>query len=313
MHWKKFSEARFSLSREKALNPGYLNFFEKVFDRAQRFYFSDASAVTIDINSRESKANLEFPHHCLAILNERAVIAHDGNADKTYEAKTWSIVLCVIFPNDDQIGSADWQKLYDTITVAEETPKHRQLGEKFAVITSLVRMTPFRDSTWRGPDWAISPFLLLGGFGKEDEVGYRVHYRDFRKAFIYHAEDHESEQRHISHAQSDFTLSLCLAAFCSLKNVETHEIAPPRALSIRRKKRKKLPLFSYKVLKVDGEVWDRPHVSTGEGHGVRSHMRRGHIMRLQDGRRVWRRGCFVRGSRPGVIEHEYHLQPKAVQ
>lgn len=103
--------------------------------------------------------------------------------------------------------------------------------------------------------------------------------------------------------------ALQLMVMVNLSNVHKQRVDPPAALNKKRLKNGKLPLYSYHVLKVDGEVWDRPE-TCGKGPGVRSHLRRGHVRRLHNSERfVWVRASFVRGSVPGFVAKDYDVVP----
>jgi len=94
----------------------------------------------------------------------------------------------------------------------------------------------------------------------------------------------------------------------SLHNVKTRTVAPPEKLQKKRLKHGGKPLFSYKVLVVDGEEWhDSGNRGTGTG-SVRSHMRRGHIRQLHNSdRRVWVRATLVHGKAAGFVSKDYKL------
>jgi hypothetical protein len=99
-----------------------------------------------------------------------------------------------------------------------------------------------------------------------------------------------------------------LWAMLSLDNVKHRSIEPPKMLAGRRRSKRRRKLYSYHVLDIDGVVWDRDHDAiTGRGSGVRSHLRRGHIRRLSDGRRVWVRPTYVHGSVPGFVDKDYNV------
>jgi hypothetical protein len=97
-------------------------------------------------------------------------------------------------------------------------------------------------------------------------------------------------------------INLCV--MLNLHNVKAIKQHIPAKLQKKRERSGKVPLYSYKVLDVAGDVWDG-HDSTGEGSGVRSHMRRGHIRRLDEIRKVWVRATIVHGSIPGFVDKEY--------
>lgn len=97
-----------------------------------------------------------------------------------------------------------------------------------------------------------------------------------------------------------------LAAMLSLKNVKPFSIEPPEALSKKRIKHGKKPLYSYHVLEVDGDLWLPHRRDDPTGATIRSHLRRGHIRRLPSGN-VWVRACFVRGGTPGFVDKDYSV------
>jgi hypothetical protein len=110
---------------------------------------------------------------------------------------------------------------------------------------------------------------------------------------------------------SAFSAIVELLSLLSVANVSTKLILPPEALNKKRIASNKLPLYDYHVLTIDGEeVFDR-RGNAASGEGVRSHFRRGHIRRLNDGRRVWVRHTVVHGKRPGFVDKEYNLSKLA--
>lgn len=107
----------------------------------------------------------------------------------------------------------------------------------------------------------------------------------------------------------DISIVLNLCAVLAASNVGTDEVsAPVRRKPIkRRKKNDKPPSYSYHILNVGGEIWDRPHSHSGTGEGKRSHYRRRHLRRLSDGRFVWVRESFVNGTRRGFVDKDYNV------
>lgn len=96
-----------------------------------------------------------------------------------------------------------------------------------------------------------------------------------------------------------------LCTMLGLNNVKTIVESAGSKLNVKRERSGKLPLYSYKVLNVDGELWGTSS-QHGDGAGFRSHMRRGHIRRLDENRRVWVRATLVHGKIPGFVDKEYH-------
>lgn len=100
-----------------------------------------------------------------------------------------------------------------------------------------------------------------------------------------------------------------LFAMLGLVNVKKTIEEVPKKLNVKRSRNGKLPLYSYHVLEVDGEKWSAETSMTDPDHpGVRSHMRRGHIRRLDEQRKVWVRATMVHGKRPGFVDKEYHTK-----
>ncbi len=105
---------------------------------------------------------------------------------------------------------------------------------------------------------------------------------------------------------------LFLHLLLSLENVEVKKRGAPK-LSIvgsrsQKKKRKSHKSFDYRVLSINGEVWDSPYESNNGGHGgVRSHLRRGHVRRFSNGKATWVRAAYIKGSKEGFIKKDYDV------
>lgn len=103
-------------------------------------------------------------------------------------------------------------------------------------------------------------------------------------------------------------LELCEALSCS--NVDSEVIEPVDAKANEKRVRKgKLPLYETRrlVIKV-------PLSSSGGKAGMsvdrnapREHLRRGHIRRLQDERKIWVQSCVVGHKELGVIHKSYSV------
>lgn len=117
----------------------------------------------------------------------------------------------------------------------------------------------------------------------------------------------------IEQLRQEFNEDICavqnLCAMLALKNVKTKTIEPPIKLNKKRIKKGKSPLFSYHVLEVNGEVWDKESVARcgNSGRGVRSHYRRGHVRHLSPDRSVFVRDTIVRGAIPGFVDKDYRV------
>ena len=108
--------------------------------------------------------------------------------------------------------------------------------------------------------------------------------------------------------QHDLNIVTTLCAMLGMKNVQTHHIEAPRSINEKRKRKGKSLLLDYHVLKVDGEVWNSEAAGDRDAlHGSRSHLRRGHIRRLSDGRRTWVRAAYVHGRVDGFVTKDYEV------
>jgi hypothetical protein len=104
---------------------------------------------------------------------------------------------------------------------------------------------------------------------------------------------------------------IALANLCVMlntTNTRAKMIAPPASLVKARARRGKPPLYSYHVLVVDGaELDEHAYADGSESRFYRSHLRRGHIRRLESGP-TFVRACMVRGRVDGFVDKEYRVQ-----
>lgn len=100
---------------------------------------------------------------------------------------------------------------------------------------------------------------------------------------------------------------VALSVMLTLKNVSSENISVRPAVNSKRRERGDLPLYSYKILNVGGERWTSNGADYGDGHGYRSHLRRGHIRRISDDRAVWVNATYVHGRTPGFVDKDYNV------
>ena len=97
-------------------------------------------------------------------------------------------------------------------------------------------------------------------------------------------------------------------------NTTQETVKAPKFLNQKRVKKGKRPLLDYKILVVDGERWGSDDVARsmvhGDGSGKRSHLRRGHIRHLANGKLTYVRATYVHGSAGGFIEKDYFIGGK---
>ena len=113
-----------------------------------------------------------------------------------------------------------------------------------------------------------------------------------------------------------WTLARCVEVACAVEvfscsNVVTVEHAPPKMLNAKRSAKGKAPFFSYRTI----HIADRhKHSDSAQGRGThaspRLHLRRGHIRRLEDGRRVWVTAHLVGDKSKGFASHGYDLRDR---
>lgn len=94
----------------------------------------------------------------------------------------------------------------------------------------------------------------------------------------------------------------------SCSNVVTVEHKTPKLINEKRKKKGKTPFFSYRTLHVTGESTAKETTGKGNHASPRLHLRRGHIRRLPDGRRVWVTSCLVGDKTKGFAAHDYKVR-----
>jgi hypothetical protein len=100
----------------------------------------------------------------------------------------------------------------------------------------------------------------------------------------------------------------------SCSNVGTETARPPEKLQKARAKSGREPFYDVHMLTVNGEnLAYAPSAARGEdvdGFRVRQHVRRGHVRRLADGRKIWvNRTVVAAGSKHGVAEKIYRVTP----
>lgn len=96
------------------------------------------------------------------------------------------------------------------------------------------------------------------------------------------------------------------------KNVNIDDSAPRRVRKAKAGgKKAALPFDSYKVLTVDVPAETSDKGTVGTGRSPREHLRRGHIRRLADGRRVWVNATVVASGRgAGVVTKDYAISKR---
>lgn len=95
-----------------------------------------------------------------------------------------------------------------------------------------------------------------------------------------------------------------LSNILNCKNIEKEDIKQPEKLNKKRREKKRLPFFDYKVLKVKNNQRVDATSSESARQSPRQHMRRGHIRHLKD-KNIWVSSCIVGSSNKGLIIKDY--------
>jgi hypothetical protein len=89
-------------------------------------------------------------------------------------------------------------------------------------------------------------------------------------------------------------------------NVATFEHQPPKFINAKRIAKGKVPFFSYRTLRITSDAAPKMGEATTATHASpRLHLRRGHIRRLQDDRRIWVRASLVGDKSKGFANKDY--------
>jgi hypothetical protein len=133
-----------------------------------------------------------------------------------------------------------------------------------------------------------------------------------RLGFFSHADDDITDEVMSDPAQLDWGEMLVdvfrVVEVFSCCNVAHVEHVAPKLINKQRAKKLKPPIFSYRTLHLIGdEAPAQGDVGRADRTSPRLHLRRGHIRRLVDGRRVWVRSAVVGSRAAGFVHKDYAL------
>ena len=115
----------------------------------------------------------------------------------------------------------------------------------------------------------------------------------------------------VKDAGEEITALVSLLAALSCSNVKMHTEPVPEKLNLKRAKNKKLPFYEYKVLKVETKTTKGVASNTGltitGRQSPREHLRRGHIRRISESRRVWVQQAIIGSGKKGSFEKSFQL------
>lgn len=123
-----------------------------------------------------------------------------------------------------------------------------------------------------------------------------------RLSAIGREENMEERKRCYAYVKNAFAVLSC-------SNVATVDHAAPAALNKKRQRKGNAPILGHKTLVVMvGDRTPGKAGAAGSHASPRVHLRRGHIRRLGDGRKVWVQSCVV-GSKHGMLTKDYEVRP----
>lgn len=100
---------------------------------------------------------------------------------------------------------------------------------------------------------------------------------------------------------------LCLLNVLQCRNVHVDTCAPSRVRASMTRKGA-LPFDTYHVLTIDAAPSGTARYGAGSHRSPREHLRRGHIRRLEEGRRIWVNATVVAAGRgAGVVSKDYAI------
>ncbi len=110
-----------------------------------------------------------------------------------------------------------------------------------------------------------------------------------------------------SDTSDELTCSMEFLVTINCSNVDTTQTAAPINLNKKRALKGKPPLYSYRLLNLDfGSAANQTSNSSGGTHASpRTHMRRGHIRHIAEGKITWVRPAVIGVRNAGVVEKDY--------
>lgn len=94
----------------------------------------------------------------------------------------------------------------------------------------------------------------------------------------------------------------------SCANVVAIDHSPPKFINQQRVKKGKLPFYSYKTLHITGQSKEKSENTCGTHASPRLHLRRGHIRRYSDGKKVWVTAHLVGDKSKGFVGKDYEVR-----
>jgi hypothetical protein len=274
-HWGKFADCQQNVqSQIMSAKPAFVGQMEAglaLLRKAERFYLPNGSDILQEKEIEPLKRFFRSPFGVVAILHEISI----RNPIPGWPDKIWSITVGASSRPDD------------SDTAASDTVVLFSFNQEFS---------------GGHPVWAVTPYTCVMRFDAGPGMG--IFLVDGPEAHALLAAG-ASISKLVTEFMEDAQAWMNLCLLCNVQNTATVKIEAPEKLNRARIKSGKDPFHSYRVLQIGGERWDSPYVSEGQGAGRRSHLRRGHIRHIQDGRLTWVRDTIVKGSKPGFVHKDY--------
>lgn len=261
---------------------------------AQRFYVPFVQSLFLDRTLTEDRKQLiRLPYECIAVLTNPPFIY---DFDDRIPAETgWSIAIAFV-------ADSAFNKSFGLLRTQNQDDKDYAFG-----LLSLIRCPLNHPDPLLKNRWILAPDVAGIGLPSTND-GYLIGVSNTDCARDWGLANSWDKNRRQLYFESPFEVIANACTMLNLHNVKTHSVLPPEKLLKKARKFGHEPLYSYKILVVDGERWHDNGRCENKGGSFRSHLRRGHIRRLHDSeRRVWVRATFVHGKSPGFVSKDYEM------
>lgn len=268
--------------------PLTMGFARSVLRKNNNFYLpGDAGLLDGKRLTDEMKETFRLPYECVSLLSPLTISDYHGGPQKGLSKK----ITVALEKDVKPCGSHGWMLL----SIALHPDMKRWVPDICAVnieypsdYSGMKISLAFEDEFI-----AVSEWLL-----KNNVVARGKSHRDIFDSSILEI-------------NCDIAAMQNLCTLLSLNNVSTEINHPPEKLNKKRLRSGKLPLQAYKTLVINAGKNNEKLGGIGAAHGVRSHLRRGHIRRLDEDRRIWVNSCLVTGSVPGFVKKDYVVKGSA--
>lgn len=269
--------------------------FWAILQRAGRGRENDRANLDYLVDCLERGIHFALPDHGLLIERPRKI----GNVSAIAKPPFPVTILEYAATGESIPGHPDY-KTEKRIVVATDD------GDKVTIVPINSAPSNMTDRRWLTPVIFIQ--IEYNQTGETTRYGYSEFFPD-----LFATLNHDDKASAINDAKAlaqgciEAYLEFCEVLACS--NVSHETIKAPYALNNARFKRGKILLKDYHILTINGA---NPKASLqGDGsRQVRSHLRRGHIRRLQSGKRTWVNSCIVNGGAEGFVSKDYKVSPR---